>query len=122
MPLEVRSVFKIAGADDRVREHLERQGWESRGKDEEMEMDSYRNRRTGKLVCVEDISDDFPVTFLIGELGLEEFERMARHLTPELKPMEVESSWEGKPTKIAVAMSVSQVKSMFGRRAKMRPL
>jgi hypothetical protein len=90
--------------------------------DEAMGMDSYLNGRTSHRVCIEDISDDFPVTFLIGDLTVGEFGDMARSLTPALKLMEVDSSWEGKPTTIVVAMTAAQVRSMFGRRAKMREL
>jgi hypothetical protein len=36
--------------------------------------------------------------------------------------LEVESSWEGKPTTIVVAMTEEQVRNMFGRRTKMRKL
>jgi hypothetical protein len=41
-------VFKIAATDSRVREFLASKGWEFQGKDEEMEMDSYREKKTGK--------------------------------------------------------------------------
>ena len=85
-------------------------------------MDTYRNRKTGKRICIEDISEEFAVTFLMGELGLAEFADIARHLTPEIKLLEVDSSWEGKPTTIAVSMTEEQVRSMFGRRTKMRQL
>ena len=44
----------------RVREFLTSKGWEFHGKDEEMEMDSYRNKKTGQNVFVEDISEAFP--------------------------------------------------------------
>ena len=87
-----------------------------------MEMDAYRNKKTGKRLCLEDISDGYPLTFLIGELSLEEFSGMARHLTPDLKLLEVHSSWEGEPTTIVVAMTVEQVKDMWGKRVKMREL
>jgi len=120
--LEVDNVFKIAATDSRVREFLVEGGWEFQGEDKEMEMDSYRNRKTGKRVCVEDIGDSFPVTFLIGEFSLAEFSDMARCLTPELRLLEVDSSWEGEATKIVVAMSEEQVRDMFGRRTKMREL
>lgn len=120
--MEVESMFKIATADGRVGEFLRSDGWESLGKDKEMEMDSYRNKKTGRRLCVEDISDDFPVTFLMGELSQEEFSKIARNLTPGLKLMEVDSSWEGKPTTIVVAMTAEQVRNMFGKRAKMRQL
>ena len=115
-------MFKIAMKDARVREYLTTRGWESCGEDKEMEMDSYRNKKTGRLLFIEDISEDFPVTFLMGELSLVEFGKIARDLTPGFNLLEVESSWEGKPTKIVVAMSEDQVRSMFGRRTKMRQL
>jgi len=115
-------VFKIAVNDARVRKYLTTRGWESCGDDKEMEMDSYRNKKTGRLLFIEDISEDFPVTFLMGELSLVEFGKIARDLTPEVNLLEVESSWEGKPTTIVVAMSEDQVRSMFGRRTKMRQL
>jgi len=120
--LEVENVFKIATTYSRVREHLTRKGWEYQGKDEEMEMDSFRNRKTGKKLFIEDISDNFPVTFLMGELSVEDFSRIASGLTPETALLEVESSWEGKPTTIVVAMTEEQVRDMFGRRTKMRKL
>ncbi len=115
-------MFKIAVNDARVREYLTTRGWESCGDDKEMEMDPYRNKKTGRLLFIEDISEDFPVTFLMGELSLVEFGKIARDLTPEVNILEVESSWEGKPTTIVVAMSEDQVRSMFGRRTKMRQL
>jgi len=120
--LEAGNVFKIAMAYSRVREFLTSKGWEFRGKDEEMEMDSFRNKKTGKKLFVEDISEDFPVTFLMGELSLPEFSNIASELTPEIQLLEVDSSWEGKPTTIVVAMTEEQVRSMFGRRTKMRKL
>jgi hypothetical protein len=120
--LEVKNVFKIATTYSRVREFLTSEGWEFRGKDEEMEMDSFRNKKTGKKLFVEDISEDFPVTFLMGELSVEEFSNIASELTPEIKLLEVNSSWEGKPTTIVVAMTEEQVRNMFGRRTKMRKL
>ena len=120
--MDAYNVFKIAVPDSRVREFLTKNGWENAGKDREMEMDSYRSKKTGGRICVEDISDDFPVTFLIGELSQSEFGRMARVLSPEVRLMEVESSWEGEPTTIVVSMTEAQVKDMFGRRTKMRPL
>jgi hypothetical protein len=86
------------------------------------EMDSFRNITTGKKVFVEDISEDFPVTFLMGELSLPEFSIIASELTPEIQLLEVDSSWEGKPTTIVVAMTEEQVRNMFGRRTKMRKL
>jgi hypothetical protein len=82
--------------------------------DEEMEMDSFRNKKTGKKVFVEDISEDFPVTFLMGELSVLEFSIIASELTPEIQLLEVDSSWEGKPTTIVVAMTEEQVRNMFG--------
>jgi len=120
--LEVENVFKIATAYSRVRDFLTSNDWEFLGTDKEMEMDSFRNNRTGKKLCAEDISEDFQVTFLIGELGEAEFGEIARELTPEIKLLEVESSWEGKPTTIVVAMTEEQVRSMFGKRTKMRNL
>lgn len=114
------NVFKIAAPHFRVRETLEGGGWEFRGKDEEM--DSFRNKKTGRKLWIEDISEGFPVTFLMGELGLAEFSSVARELTPGVRLLEVDSSWEGKPTTIVVAMSEGQVREVFGRRTKMRPL
>jgi len=87
-----------------------------------MEMDSFRNKKTGKKLFAEDISEDFPVTFLMGELSVAEFSNIARELTPEIKLLKVDSSWEGKPTTIVVAMTEEQVRNMFGRRTKMRNL
>lgn len=107
-------------ADNLVRESLTKQGWELNGRDREMDMDSYRHKKTGRQICVEDISDDFPVTLLIGELGQDEFGNIAHHLTPKLELLEVDSSWEGTPTTIVVAMTVEQVRMMFGRRAKIK--
>jgi len=118
--LETDNVFKIAATYSRVREFLERKGWEFRGKDEDM--DSFRDKKTGRQIFIEDISEDFPVTFLMGDLRLEEFSGIARSLTPEIKLLEVDSSWEGKPTTIVVAMKEEQVREMFGRRTKMRQL
>jgi hypothetical protein len=120
--LVVEKVFKIAKAYSRVREFLTSEGWEFQGKDAEMEMDSLRNKRTGKKLFAEDISEDFPVTFLMGELSVEEFNGIASGLTPEIRLLEVDSSWEGKPTTIVVAMTEEQVRNMFGRRTKMRKL
>lgn len=120
--LKAENVFKIAVACSRVREFLASKSWEFQGKDEEMEMDSFRNKKSGKKVFVEDISEDFPVTFLMGELSVSEFSIIASELTPEIQLLEVDSSWEGKPTTIVVAMSEDQVRSMFGRRTKMRKL
>ena len=122
MVLEVENVFKIAMTYSRVREFLTSKSWEFQGKDEEMEMDSFRNNKTGKKVFVEDISEDFPVTFLMGELSVPEFRLIASELTPEIQLLEVDSSWEGKPTTIVVAMTEEQVSNMFGRRTKMRKL
>jgi hypothetical protein len=62
----VENVFKIAIAYSKVREYLTGKDWEFQGKNEETEMDSFRNRKTGKRLLVEDISEDFPVTFLMG--------------------------------------------------------
>jgi hypothetical protein len=120
--LEAENVFKIATTNSRVREFLTSKNWEFQGKDEEMEMDSFRNEKTGKKLFVEDISEDFPVTFLMGELSVAEFSIIASELTPEIELLEVDSSWEGKPTTIVVAMTEEQVRSMFGRRTKMRKL
>jgi hypothetical protein len=120
--LEERNVFKIAVAYPKVREYLTRKGWEYVGKDEEMEMDSFRNKKTSKRLFVEDISEDFPVTFLMGELSLSEFSDITSGLMPEIELLEVDSSWEGKPSTIAVAMTEAQVRKMFGRRTTMRKL
>ena len=122
MVLKVENVFKIAMTYSRVREFLTSKSWEFQGKDEEMEMDSFRNKETGKKVFVEDISEEFPVTFLMGELSVSEFSIIASELTPEIQLLEVDSSWEGKPTTIVVAMTEEQVRNMFGRRTKMRKL
>ena len=107
--LEVENVFKIAVTYSRVREFLTSKSWEFQGKDEEMEMDSFRNKKTGRKVFVEDISEDFPVTFLMGELSVLEFRIIASELTPEIQLLEVDSSWEGKPTTIVVAMTEEQL-------------
>jgi hypothetical protein len=120
--LEDENVFKIAVAYSKVREYLTGKGWEFQGKDEEMEMDSFRNKKTRKRLLVEDISEDFPVTFLMGELSLSQFSDIASGLTPEIELLEVDSSWEGKPTTIVVAMTEEQVRNMFGRRTRMRKL
>jgi hypothetical protein len=120
--LKVENVFKIATTYSRVREFLTSRGWEFQGKDEEMEMDSFRNKKTRKELFVEDISEDFPVTFLMGELSAAVFSDIANELTPEIRLMEVDSSWEGRPTTIVVAMTEEQVKNMFGARTKMRKL
>ena len=120
--METRNVFKIATTYSRVREFLKGSGWEFQGKDSEMEMDSFRNKKNGKRLFVEDISEDFPVTFLMGELSLSEFGEVASSLLPRIRLLEVDSSWEGKPTTIVVAMTEEQVRKMFGRRTKMRKL
>ena len=120
--MKVENVFKIAMTYSRVREFLTSQSWEFQGKDEEMEMDSFRHKKTGKKVFVEDISEGFPVTFLMGELSVSEFSKIASELTPEIQLLEVDSSWEGKPTTIVVAMTEEQVRKMFGKRTKMRKL
>ena len=120
--LKAESVFKIAVTYSRIREFLTSKSWEFQGNDEEMEMDSFRNKQTGKKVFVADISEDFPVTFLMGELSVQEFGIIASELTPEIQLLEVDSSWEGKPTTIVVAMTEEQVRNMFGRRTKMRKL
>ena len=118
--MEEENVFKIAATYSRVRELLTGEGWEIQGKDEEM--DTFRNKKTGRRLCIEDISENFPVTFLMGDLSLAEFTHIARRLTPEIKLLEVDSSWEGKPTTIVVAMTEEQVKDMFGKRTRMRQL
>jgi hypothetical protein len=120
--LEDENVFKIAVTYSRVREFLTSKCWEFQRQDMEMEMDSFRNKKTGKKVFVEDISEDFPVTFLRGELTVAEFSLIASELTPEIELLEVDSSWEGKSTTIVVAMTEEQVRNMFGRRTKMRKL
>ena len=120
--MEVENVFKIATTYSRVREFLTSKSWEFRGKDGETEMDSFRNKKTGRNLFVEDISEDFPVTFLMGELSVQEFSIIASEMTPEIQLLEVDSSWEGKPTTIVVAMTEEQVRNMFGRRTKMRKL
>ena len=122
MVLETENVYKIAMGYSRVREFLTSKSWEFQGKDEEMEMDMFRNKKTGKKIFVEDISEDFPVTFLMGELTLQEFSTIASELTPEIPLLEVDSSWEGKPTTIVVAMTEKQVTNMWGRRMKMKKL
>ena len=120
--MESQNVFKIAAAYSKVIESLASGGWEFQGRDKEMDMAAFRSKKTGKKVFVEDISDDFPVTFLMGGLSLAEFGHIAGGLTPEVGLLEVDSSWEGKPTKIVVAMTEGQVRSMFGRRTRMRRL
>jgi hypothetical protein len=87
-----------------------------------MGMDSFRNKKTGKKVFVEDISEDFPVTFLMGELSVSEFSVIASELTLGIQLLEVDSSWEGKPTTIVVAMTEEQARNMFGKRTRMRKL
>jgi hypothetical protein len=120
--LEDENVFKIATTYSRVREFLTSKSWEFQGKDEEMEMDLFRNKATGKKLVVEDISEDFPVTFLMGELSVPEFRIIAGELTPKIQLLEVDSSWEGKPTTLVVAMTEEQVRRMWGGRPKMRKL
>ncbi len=120
--MKAENVFKISVTYSKVRQFLTSKNWEFQGKDEEMEMDSFRNKKTGQKIFVEDISEDFPVTFLMGELSATEFSIIASELTPEIQLLEVKSSWEGKPTTIVVAMTEEQVRSMFGRRTKMRKL
>ena len=120
--MEIENAFKIAVTYSRVREFLSSKSWEFQGKDEEMEMDSLTNKKTGKKLFVEDISEDFPVTFLMGDLSVAEFSNIASELTPEINLLEVDSSWEGKPTTIVVAMTEEQVRNMFGARTKMRKL
>jgi len=117
-------VFKIAATYSKVRQFLTRNGWDYQGKDEKMEMDLYRNKKTGKELLVEDISDDdFPVTFLMGELSVEEFSEIAGRLTPKIEILEVDSRWDGKPTTVVAAMTEAQVRKMFfGKRTKMRKL
>ena len=114
--MEVENVFKIAVTYLRVRDFLTSKGWEFRGKDEEMEMDSFINKKTGKKLFVEDSSEDFPVTFLMGELSVVEISNIASELTPEIKLLEVDSSWKGEPATIIVAMTEEQVRNMFGRK------
>jgi hypothetical protein len=120
--LKTENVFKIAVTYSRVREFLTSQSWEFQGKDEEMEMDSFRNKKTGKKIFAEDISEDFSVTFLMGELSVPEFSIIASELAPGIQLLEVDSRWEGKPMTIVVAMTEEQVRNMFGRRTKMRKL
>ena len=122
LALETENVFKIATTYSSVSEFLRSRGWDFQGRDDETEMDSFRNKKTGRELFAEDISDHFPVTFLMGGLSLAEFDDIASSLTPEIELMEVNSSWEGKPTTIVVAMTEAQVRNMFGRRTKMRPL
>ena len=120
--LEAENVFKIATSYSRVRSFLTSKGWEFQRKDEETEMDSFRNKKTRKELFVKDISEDFPVTFLMGALSLAEFSDIASELTPEIKLLEVDSSWEGRATTIVVAMTEEQVRNMFGARTRMRRL
>jgi len=120
--LEVQNVFKIATTYSRVSEFLTSKSWEFQGKDKEMGMDLFRNKSTGKKLFVEDISEDFPVTFLMGVLSLAEFGAIASRLTPDIDLLEVDRSWEGKPTTIVVAMTEEQVRNMCGRRTPMRKL
>ena len=120
--METENVFKIAVTYSRVRRFLTSNGWKFQGKDKEMEMDSFRNEKTGKKLFVEDISEDFPVTFLMGELSVAEFSDIANGLTPGIQLLEVDSSWEGEATTIVVAMTEEQVWNMFGKRTKMRKL
>jgi hypothetical protein len=119
---EDENVNKIAVTWCRVREFLTSKGWEFKGKDEEMGMDLFRNKKTGQKVFFEHISEDFPATFIMGELSMSEFSLIASELTPEIQLLEVDSSWEGKPKTIVVAMTEEQVRNMFGRRTKMRKL
>jgi len=120
--LEDENMFKIAVTWRRVREFLTSKGWEIQVKDEEMGMDLFRNKKTGQKVFFEHISEDFPATFIMGELSMSEFSLIASELTPEIHLLEVDSSWEGKPKTIVVAMTEEQVRNMFGRRTKMRKL
>lgn len=118
--METENVFKVAATYPRVREFLASKGWEYQGEDDGMH--SFRNEKTGKQLCVDDISENFPVTFLMGEFSLTEFGEMTHTLIPEIKLLEVDTSWEGKPTTIVVAMEEEQVRDMFGKRTKMRQL
>lgn len=118
----MENVFKIATTYSKVREVLTSKSWEFQGKDEEVEMDSFKNKKTGKELFVEDISEDFPVTLLMGELSVSEFSRIVRELAPEIGLLQVDSSWDGEPTTIVVAMTEEQVRSMFGRSTRMRKL
>ena len=120
--MKVENVFKIATTYSKVREVLTSKSWEFQGKDEEVEMDSFKNKKTGKELFVEDISEDFPVTLLMGELSVSEFSRIVRELAPEIGLLQVDSSWDGEPTTIVVAMTEEQVRSMFGRSTRMRKL
>ena len=120
--MKAENVFKIATTYSRVHEFLTCKGWEFQGKDVKMEIDLFRNKKTGKKVFVEDISEDFPVTFLMGELSVSEFSVIASELTLGIQLLEVDSSWEGKPTTIVVAMTEEQARNMFGKRTRMRKL
>lgn len=120
--MKSENVYKIAVTYSRVREFLLSKGWEFQGNDEEMEMDLFIDRKTGRKLFILDISEDFAVTFLMGELSVPEFSTIASELTPEIQLLEVDSSWEGKRTTIVVAMTEEQVSNMFGRRTKMRKL
>lgn len=114
------NLYKIATPYAKVRRFLMGKGWAFQGKSEEM--DAFRNNASGKEIYAEDISEDFPVTFLMGDLSLAEFGEMARHLTPQRGLLEVESSWEGEPTTIVVVMTREEVEGMFGEGTKMREL
>jgi len=120
LSLEEDNVFKIASTYSRVRGFLEDEGWEFQGRDAETEMDAFRAKKSGSRLCIVDISEDFPATFLMGELSLAGFSDMARRLAPGVRLLKVDSSWEGKPTTIVVAMTEDQVRDMFGRRVRMR--
>lgn len=120
--MKSENVYKIAVTYSRVREFLLSKGWEFQGNDEEMEMDLFIDRKTGRKLFILDISEDFAVTFLMGELSVPEFSTIASELTPEIQLLEVDSSWEGKRTTIVVAMTEEQVSNMFGGRTKMRKL
>ena len=58
--MKAENVFKIAMTYSRVLEFLTSKGWKFQGKDEEMEMDLFRNKRTGKKLFVEDGERAFP--------------------------------------------------------------
>ena len=120
--LALGDVFKISAAYLGVRRFLTTSGWESQGEDAEEGMDSFRNKRTGETLLAEDISEDFPLTLLIGGLTMAEFRVMAGRLAPGVKLLEVDSSWEGGPTTVVVAMAEGQVRSVFGRGTKTREL
>ena len=57
--LKAENVFKIAVPYSRVREFLTTKSWEFLGKDEEMEMDSFRDKKTGKKVFVRTFRKSF---------------------------------------------------------------